>query len=165
MRNSDHLRCLILACGNPLRGDDGVGPWLAAWAAERYRAEPDVYVIARQQWGPELAEEIAHSKCVLFLDSSLQARPGAVETMEIEPAEGVVNWTHHLGAAELLALSRGLYGSLPRRAVLLTVGMSSMAMGEELSETVRAAIPEARAQIERFVLSQRAALAPCPLAQ
>jgi Ni,Fe-hydrogenase maturation factor len=32
-------RCLILACGNTLRGDDGVGPWLAEWAEKRFREE------------------------------------------------------------------------------------------------------------------------------
>lgn len=159
MRNSDRVRCLILACGNPLRADDGVGQRLADWAEERFRGKPDVRVIARQQWGPELAEEIAHAECVLFVDSSLQSRAGAVAAADIAPSPSVGTWTHHLGAAELLALSRQLYDSLPQRAILLTVGVSSMAMGEELSEAVRAAIPEARAQIERFVLSRWTALA------
>ena len=49
-------RCLILACGNTLRGDDGVGPWLAEWAENQFRTESQICVIARQQWTPELAE-------------------------------------------------------------------------------------------------------------
>ena len=52
-------RCLILACGNTLRSDDGVGPKLAAWAEERFRQESEVRVISRQQFTPELAELIA----------------------------------------------------------------------------------------------------------
>ncbi len=50
-------RCLILACGNTLRSDDGVGPTLAAWAEERFREQPNVRVISRQQWTPDLAAE------------------------------------------------------------------------------------------------------------
>jgi len=51
-------RCLILACGNTLRGDDGTGPWLAEWAEKRFAAEAGVRVVIRQQWAPELAEEL-----------------------------------------------------------------------------------------------------------
>jgi hypothetical protein len=57
--NSARVSCLILACGNPLRGDDGVGPWLAEWAAQHFRDQSLVRVRASAQWTPELAEEIA----------------------------------------------------------------------------------------------------------
>ena len=60
------VRCLILACGNTLRSDDGVGPWLAEWAEERFLSETGVSVLIRQQWTPELAEDIARSESVLF---------------------------------------------------------------------------------------------------
>ena len=55
------VRCLVLACGNTLRSDDGVGPWLADWVEARFAAEPTVRVIARQQWTPDLAEDIAQA--------------------------------------------------------------------------------------------------------
>jgi len=70
-------RCLILACGNTLRSDDGVGPNLAAWAEERFRQDPDVRVISRQQWTPDLAEDIAPADSVLFIDASVNPRPDA----------------------------------------------------------------------------------------
>lgn len=146
--------CLILACGNPLRGDDGVGPWLAAWACERFGGEPEVRVIARQQWGPELALEIAQSECVLFVDSSVNVQPGCVDLVAVEPAASTGELaTHHQDARELLALAQELYGSLPRRAVLLTVGVESVELGEGLSNTVRAAIPEVCKKIEETVLA------------
>ena len=154
MAHQDPTRCLILACGNPLRGDDGVGPWLAAWAEERFRGEPGVRVMARQQWGPELAEQIAHSESVLYLDSSLHVPPGSVDLVAVEPAATAAEWTHHLGAAELLTLSQRFYGSLPRCALLLTVGVDSMEWGESLSDAVRAAVPKACKSIEEVVLAQ-----------
>ena len=155
MALTDPIRILILACGNPLRGDDGVGPWLAAWTSERFHAEPGVRVIASQQWGPELAEPIAHSESVLFLDSSLQSPPGRVELVAVEPAAGAEpRLTHQLDAARLLALSHHLYGSLPGRALVLTVGVETVALGERLSDTVRRAIPEACRKIKETVLAQ-----------
>lgn len=149
-------RCLILACGNTLREDDGVGPWLALWAEERFAPAPSVRVISSQQWTPELAEEVARAQSVLFIDCSIDSPPGSVRLRPVEPApfaEGL--GTHHLGAAELLALTRDLYASLPRAAYLLTIGAGSTGLGEVLSAPVQAALPEACRLIEETVLQLR----------
>ncbi len=146
-------RCLILACGNTLRGDDGVGPWLAEWAEERFSAEPGVRVLARQQWTPELAEEIAHSQSVVFIDCSVSAAPGTVQLAAVTPtaaAPGLA--THHLDAAQLLSLGHELYNSLPHHAVLFTVGAGSMELCEEFSPAVTATLPRACSQLEETVL-------------
>jgi len=146
------IRCLILACGNTLRGDDGVGPWLAEWAEQRYRGESRIQVSSRQQWTPELAEDIAEAESVIFIDCSLESQPGSVSLHPVDPAP--VNptiATHHLGAPELLALARELYNSTPHRALLLTVGAASTEIGEELSDAVKAALPEASSELEEAV--------------
>ena len=144
--------CLILACGNPLRGDDGVGLWLAAWAEERFRDEPGVRVIACQQWGPELAEEVALAQLVLFLDLSLESAAGAIEIAQVAPGQQRAGLsTHHLNPSELLGLTKELYTSLPRHSVLLTVGAGSAELREGLSAAVSAALPEACARIEEIV--------------
>lgn len=146
-------RCLILACGNTLRGDDGIGPWLAAWAEEHYRSDARVQVLAQQQWTPELALEIATAESVVFVDCSTASAPGSVNVVDVQPAkrsEGLA--THHLNAAELLELARELYDSPPRAAALMTVGAGSTELGEEFSPAVNAAIPEACAQLERTLV-------------
>jgi len=43
------IDCLILARGNTLRSDDGIGPWLPACAKERFAADPRIKVISRQR--------------------------------------------------------------------------------------------------------------------
>ena len=150
-------RCLVLACGNTLRGDDGVGPWLAVWAEERFKAEPRVRVISRQQWTPELAEEIPGSDGVLFIDCSIDSAPGAVSMRFVEPAaDATIITAHRLGAPELLALTRELYEAAPCTALLLTVGAASIDLREDLSAAVRAALPEARDLIEKAVLQMLA---------
>ena len=152
----DPTRFLILTCGNPLRADDGVGPRLGAWAAERFRAEPGVRVVARQQWGPELAEEVAGAESVLFLDSSLQTAPGQIQVTPVVPEERAAGLsTHHLDAAALLGLAKDLYASLPRCAILLTVGAGSVELRQGLSHAVEAALPEACRRVEELVLAEK----------
>jgi hydrogenase maturation protease len=146
-------RCLILACGNTLRGDDGIGPWLASWAEDRFGGDAGVRVLASQQWTLELVDEVARAESVLFIDCSADSEPGAVSVTAVEAAadsQGLA--THHLGAAELMAVARDLYGSLPREAVLLTVGAGSLELGEEFSQPVMDAIPVACAKVEETLL-------------
>jgi hydrogenase maturation protease len=153
-------RLLILACGNTLRSDDGVGPHLAAWAEEHYCDDPSIRVISRHQWTPDLAEDLAHADCALFIDCSIDAIPGSVQLREVEvrptspaadqPTQALA--THHLGAPELLALALKLYGSAPRSARLLTIGAASLELGESFSSQVTAAISHAQLIIKETVL-------------
>ncbi|MGA8668530.1 MAG: hydrogenase maturation protease [Terracidiphilus sp.] len=150
--NSKPARCLILACGNTLREDDGVGPWLAAWGSERFRADDGVKVIASQQWTPELAEDIAHAESVIFIDCAMNAETGSVRLMPVEPGGDEPRLaTHQLDASQLLSLSKELYGAIPRTSLLLTIGAGSLELHEGFSEAINAALPEACAQLEKAV--------------
>ncbi len=72
--------------------------------------------------------------------------------MAIEPAAaGPGLASHHVGAAELLALGQELYDALPRSAWLLTVGAESTELGESFSKKVIDALPEACRLIETTV--------------
>ena len=151
--SSTQARCLILACGNTMRGDDGVGLWLAEWAEQRFADQLGVRVIADHQWTPELAEDVARAQSVLFIDCSLDTAPGSLHLKPVEPAapgQGIN--THHQNAAELLALANELYHSLPSNPQLLTIGAGSTELGEIFSDAVTAALPEACRVIEETVL-------------
>jgi hydrogenase maturation protease len=150
--SSTPARCLILACGNTLRGDDGVGLWLAEWAEKRFREQAAVRVIADHQWTPELAEDVAHSESVLFIDCSVNSLPGSITLTPVHPVTGGPEHnSHHLGAAELLALGQALYHSLPRESLQLTIGAGSTELGEVFSEPVTAALPSACTLIEETI--------------
>lgn len=147
------IPCLILACGNTLREDDGVGPWLGQWAEERFGSEVGVRVISRHQWTPELAEEIAHAEFVIFVDCATDIDPGAVRIRPVEKHHGAAGLsTHHVGAAQLLWLSKELYGWVPRTSLLLTIGAGSLELREGFSDAVKAALPDACKVLEEEVL-------------
>jgi hydrogenase maturation protease len=150
--NPTTTRCLILACGNTLRSDDGIGPWLAQWAEEKFRDDPAIRVIARQQWTPDLAEDIAQAGSVLFIDCSIEQAPGEVLLTEVQPDSSDNPATHHVSAEQLLALARELYDAKPRHARLLTIGAGSTELGETFSEPVLDAIPQACSAVERVIL-------------
>lgn len=150
--NSTPTQCLILACGNTLRGDDGIGPWLAEWALERFADNPRVSVISRHQWTPELAEDIAAAETVIFLDCSTESAPGSISVLEVHPSSPSESTdTHHMSAAQLLALAHELYNSLPRVAFLLTIGAGSTELSEQFSQPVLDAIPAACAKLDEAI--------------
>jgi hydrogenase maturation protease len=146
-------QCLILACGNTLRGDDGVGPWLAEWAAERFGADPGVRSLARQQWTPDLAEEVAQAASVIFVDCAANSAPGQIQLEPVKPSAELPRLlTHQLSAADLMRLCRSYYDSFPQNAFLLTVGGGALDLHEGFSNSVQAALPDAKGVLEGTVL-------------
>jgi hydrogenase maturation protease len=142
--NRNRPRCLVLACGNTLRSDDGAGPWLARRAEEEFGSQAGLRVVVSMQWTPEMAEEIAQAESILFIDCSLVSPPGAVRLFPVDAAPGSQGLdTHRLNAPELLALGRDLYGVIPQNALLLTIGAGSTEFGEGFSDEVKAALPAA----------------------
>ena len=145
-------RCLVLACGNTLRSDDGVGPRLAAWAEERFRGDKNVRVVSRQQFSADLAAEIAAAESVLFVDASVKSPPGRVHLVPVTSrVDNSAQSSHDLTPNQLLGLTRSLYGSIKSHAMLLTVGAGSTELGETLSERVEAALPRAQGILEKAV--------------
>lgn len=152
---------LLLACGNPLRGDDGVG-WKIAEAVEHDPGFADVKVVVVQQFTPELSELLRDADVVVFVDASASEEPGAVRSVAVQAAEQVPQaLTHHLPPASLLALTGYLYGRIPGRAHAVTVGASSfeLSLGAEgrpaegaLSDAVREAIPAAVALLRELFM-------------
>ena len=83
-----HTR-LVIGIGNPLRGDDGVGPLLAEQAGGR----------SVHQLTPELAAELAELEAVLFIDAWLAPAGGPPQLVELIPAGAGAPDTHRLEPA------------------------------------------------------------------
>lgn len=139
---------LVLACGNTLRGDDGVG-WKIAEELMANDHLSEVKVVASQQWLPEMAEQISGADTVVFVDCSAVSLPGEVAVSEATPAESTTgSLTHNVTPGTLLALSLELYGAIPRRSHVVTVGGDSFELSEQLTPSVQSALPQALRAIE-----------------
>jgi hydrogenase maturation protease len=133
-------RILIIGYGNPLYGDDGLGPYAAARLSEMVR-DPEVAIRSEQQLTPEMAEEVSQVEQVLFLDVRGTGTPGEFTREEVYPAvrdQRAVS--HQLQPSELLELSRRVYGKCPQ-ATLFSLAGERFGQGEEFSPAVQAALP------------------------
>ena len=135
---------LILGFGNPLRSDDGVGSKAAA-ALEPELSSQELLVIAAHQLTPEMAESVARSSRVLFLDATHTGVPGEIRCQRIcrekvrrDPEFQPVNVSHDLAPSALLELAVRYFHAEPD-AWLLTVTGDNFALGESFSPAVEAA--------------------------
>jgi hydrogenase maturation protease len=144
-------RALVLACGNALRGDDGVGLHIVS-CLRNGLCDPDTHIQFDQQWTPELAEPISKADLVIFLDASASVATGEIACHRLHPIfKSPANFTHQTSPATLLSLAEELYGSHPPRAFLLTVGGTFFDLAEGLSEPVRRAVPRAIEHIKALL--------------
>lgn len=131
---------LIVAYGNTLRTDDGLGPL----AAERLAVDPRVggaTVIARHQLTLDLVIDMHEASVVVFIDASHDLAPGAIAVQDVTTqATDVGPWSHQVSAAALVALTAALYGTTPS-AVLVSMGVASVEAGDRPSPVVHAALP------------------------
>jgi hydrogenase maturation protease len=141
-------RTIVLACGNSLRGDDGVGPRVVR-ELQNELGETQAEISCSHQWTPELAEKISKVDVAVFVDASATLAPGQIQVRNVMArCEKAGATTHSMDPERLLALARSLYGKVPEKAYLLTIGAESFDPGEELSPAVRAAVPVAVVRIK-----------------
>ncbi len=137
---------LIIAIGNPLRGDDGV-----AWhVAEALRLRPlpqDTTVVTCHQLLPEMAEPVAEATQVIFVDASLAHCAGEVSVSAVvRTTPDLSRGTHELDPAGSLALAVRLFGHAPP-ASLVAIGGQRFEHSEDLSVAAMAAVPTAVSRI------------------
>jgi hydrogenase maturation protease len=132
---------LLLACGNSLRQDDGVGLRIAE-AAEQIFPRSRLRVVAAQQFTPEMAAEIAAAELVVFVDACLDDEPGAIRVFPVTAGEERAE-THRLDPPGLLAMAQSFCGHTPTHAFALTIGAGRLGYGETMAGRVRQAVPRA----------------------
>jgi hydrogenase maturation protease len=143
-------KVLIIGYGNSLRGDDNVGCHVAQILDQHYQADPEVRVIGSHQLTPEMAEDIAASEFVLFLDAAVGETAGKIRCATVAPKSGPSSFAHHLDPALLLAAAMELYGTAPP-AQLLTIVGSSFELGDRFSPPVVKRLPEFIAEVHAVV--------------
>lgn len=145
---------LIIGYGSLVRGDDAAG-FLAACQLQHYfQNDPDVEVLPARQLTPEMAEFIAESSFVLFMDASSRDQPGEIRQAQVQPQAGRNGFTHHLTPASLVAAAQNLYGDAPP-AMQITLAGSSFELADQLSRSAKLRLPDFIRQAQDIVGSQR----------
>jgi hydrogenase maturation protease len=124
---------LVIGYGNPLRGDDGVGPKVAEAIEELHL--PNVRTLICQQLSPEHAEPVSRARSVIFVDAAVDA-PKDVQLRKLEPNESSQLMAHAADPRTMLALARDVFGHCPE-AWWLTIPAIKLGFGEELSPVAR----------------------------
>jgi hydrogenase maturation protease len=133
----------ILAWGNTVRTDDGVGVAVAERLRAAFADDPAVEIHVRTQLGPELAEVLARAGRALFIDAHVDPDGEPVALEPLTPADGAeVGLNHQVPPEHLLALAAWLYGRTPE-AHLLTVRAHDTGFGETLSPETERWVDEA----------------------
>jgi hydrogenase maturation protease len=159
---------MIIGYGSLIRGDDATG-YLAARELQRYfHDDYEIEVIAAKQLTPEMAEFVAESSFVLFVDASPGEEPGAIRSARVQPPPGFNGFTHHLTPASLVAAAKKLYGDAAPIMALTLTGWS-FELADQLSKDAQRRLPELVRQAKEIVATYRPLLdlpnAVCSLAE
>lgn len=139
---------LVLAIGNPSRGDDAFGPLLAERLMQWLQRRPAsvqvaVEIICEQQLMVEHVDDLRDRPCVLIIDAAASGEPGAqLQTVQALPAPPAVQ-SHQCPPPALLALYQHLLQSPPPPCSVLSVKGAGFELGAPLSADTRQALRSA----------------------
>ncbi|MET8582359.1 hydrogenase maturation protease [Streptomyces collinus] len=136
-------RVVVIGVGNPLRGDDGVGP--AAVEALRGRVPHGTALVVSDGEPARMLDSWRDADTVVVVEAlrARSARPGELHILSAADAislTAATASTHALGLGECLALAEAL-DRLPPNLVVHAVEVADTELGEGLSEAVRSALP------------------------
>lgn len=140
---------LVIGVGNSMRGDDAVGPVVAASLG----AQTNARVIVSDGDPGVLIELWEEAGRVVIVDAMASGRTaGDVLVFDASstplPAEMRLGSSHHLGVAEAVELARAIE-RLPESVIVVGIEGGSFEMGADLSPAVLSAVPSAVIAVER----------------
>lgn len=146
-------RVLILACGNPSRGDDALGPLLI----DRLGLDPDlarrgIETLTDFQLQIEHVLDLQGRACVIFVDAAASG-PEPFTFLPLCPSSETSFSTHALAPGALLTLFRQVTGQTPPPARVLAIRGYGFALGEPLSRRASANLDRAARFVNRLLRS------------
>jgi len=142
------VKTLILGYGNQNRRDDGVG-WFVIEQLAALKL-PGVELETSHQLEVEASETISHFDAVIFVDAAIPEAPAAIQRSVVAPNFQSHAVAHYLTPADVLSLSKTLYGREPK-AVLFSIRGRDFNFGTTLSPEVEAAAREVVKQIAEII--------------
>ena len=139
---------VVIAVGNPSRGDDAIGPELAA----RLEAEglPGVEVIVDYQLQVEHALDLEGRRLALFVDAAVDAEH-PVEVRPVVPRRDASHTTHALSPAAVLETYQRVTAQPPPTAFAVAVQGHRFGLGDGLSAEAQRNLQQALPLLLRLV--------------
>jgi len=150
----DAAPVLVLAIGNPSRGDDALGPLAAQRLTELDL--PGVEVLTDFQLQVEHALDLLGRRLVVFVDAAASGS-GPFELRPLEPRADVRHTSHSLSPAAVLDAYLRLTGTAPPSSRLLAIRGYGFELGAPLTAAASANLQGALASLTPYL---RGALPP-----
>lgn len=148
---------LILACGNPSRGDDALGPLFLDRLVELQEQHDDdwnnVELLTDFQLQIEHAVDLENRALALFVDASVSC-PAPYQFTRLQPIRDASYTSHALSPAAVLHVYQQIHHVPPPPAFQLAIRGESFELGEPLSATAEANLAAALAFADRLFARQ-----------
>jgi hydrogenase maturation protease len=138
---------LVLAWGNPSRGDDALGPELAARLESAGAAAE---VLTDFQLQPEHATDLHGRSLVLFVDASVSC-PAPFAFARVAAARDASFSSHAMSPAALLAAYEAVFGRASPPAYALAIRGERFDLGEPIGDGARRNLDAATALAVRLL--------------
>ncbi len=143
---------VVAGIGNAFRGDDGVGPAVAALVAEHSGAR-DIGPISEPL---DLLGRFSGASLAVLVDATRSgAEPGSIRVIELDEVEDFpASSTHALGLRRVCQLASAL-GEAPGRVIVVGVEGEDFSDGEHLSAPVANAVRRAASKVGGVIAAWR----------
>ena len=149
-------KTLVLGIGNTLLSDEGVGVHVVNHLQQHPTEAQDVNFIDGGTLSFTLAEPIESCDNLIVVDASeLKSSPGSVRVFENEEMDSFITHgnqksVHEVGLVNVMSIAL-LAGRLPQRRALVGIQPQSLDWGNQPTESVSQAIPEACRQVNALI--------------
>lgn len=129
-------KILLVGYGNPLKADDGLGCHVARQIGHHLRGDERLEIVPCHQLEPEVAQKIAESEFVIFVDATTEGEPGTISETTVTPDPAFNGkFGTSMTPATLLAAAQALHQNCPP-AVLFNMTGWCFDFGEQMSTVV-----------------------------
>lgn len=139
---------VVIGYGNSLRGDDMIGR-VVVEAIAKY-GPPNALAISVTQLMPELADIIADSQAVVFVDARRDQEAEAVEICRLSAVPTQLHHSHDVGPRALLMLAETCYGGAPP-AWLVAVPACEFGVSDQLTSAAARRVSAAVCAVQQLL--------------
>ncbi len=147
--STNNTKICLVAIGNTLRSDDGVGVYICKLIEEKNL--PAVTIVTTQQPDIAMAEDLSTFDRVIFIDASLNDETISFVPLLLENVRPQSS-SHHINAAMLASLVQQLFSS-NTQFYICAIGASDFKMGNEISDKAKRNAAEAVLLLTEWIFS------------